>query len=256
LRTYNGAIVGPTIRAKPGDTIHLRLINRLPSAPATHPQVPEPAGHGGGHGHPFSFNLTNLHTHGLNVAPQGPGPADPKTGRVPFESDNALLELGPGEQQDYRIEIHKDHPAGTFWYHAHLHGSTSVQLSSGMAGALIIEGGTAEHGDLDSVPVIGRVKANEKIFVLQQLLYDEQGQVETFTMLNTIPRPTLVNGQLVPVIRMRPGEIQRWRFIHAGVLENVPLALDDHPIHEVATDGISLGRSVPWIRVSAARIIC
>src|SRR5262249_6218971 len=74
LPTYNGAIVGPTIRAKPGDTIHLRLINQLPtpSAPTTHPQQPEPAGHGGGHGHTFSFNLTNLHTHGLNVAPQGP----------------------------------------------------------------------------------------------------------------------------------------------------------------------------------------
>jgi FtsP/CotA-like multicopper oxidase with cupredoxin domain len=156
LRTYNGAIVGPTIRAKPGDTIHLRLINKLPAPQAgdlpRHPQQPEPAGHGGGHKHPFSFNITNLHTHGLHVAPEGP--VDPNTGQVPFESDNVLLELGPREQQDYRIHIHQDHPAGTFWYHAHVHGSTAVQLSSGMAGALIIEGGTADNGDLDTVAVI------------------------------------------------------------------------------------------------------
>lgn len=251
LRTYNGKIVGPTIRAKPGDTIHLRLINRLPTPRPDdfpdHPQQPKPAGHGGhGHGHPFSFNITNLHTHGLNVAPQGP--IDPKTGKVPFESDNVLLELGPGDQQDYRIHIHPDHPAGTFWYHAHVHGSTAVQLSSGMAGALIIEGGAAGHGDLDTVPVIGRVKDNQKIFVLQQLAYDGGGKVET---IGLPVRPTTINGQIVPVIRMRPGEVQRWRFIHAGVQENVALALDEHPIHEVAADGITLGRSVPWAEAPA-----
>ena len=150
LRTYNGMLVGPTIRAKPGDTIHLRLINKLPVPDKfpTHPQQPEPTGHGG-HGHQFSFNITNLHTHGLNVAPQGP--IDPATGKVPFESDNVLLEVGPGEQQDYRIQIHADHPTGTFWYHAHVHGATAVQLSSGMAGALIIEGGNRDNGDLDTV---------------------------------------------------------------------------------------------------------
>jgi FtsP/CotA-like multicopper oxidase with cupredoxin domain len=249
LRTYNGQLVGPTIRAKPGDTIHLRLINNLPVPDKfpDHPQQPEPTGHGG-HGHQFSFNITNLHTHGLNVAPQGP--IDPAAGKVPFESDNVLLEVGPGgEQQDYRIQIHADHPAGTFWYHAHVHGATAVQLSSGMAGALIIEGGTRDNGDLDTVPVIGRVKDNQKIFVLQQLAYDETGTVEKFDLKL---RPTLINGQLVPVIRMRPGEMQRWRFIHAGVLENVALALDGHAIHEVAADGITLGRSVPWAEAPAS----
>jgi FtsP/CotA-like multicopper oxidase with cupredoxin domain len=248
LRTYNGMLVGPTIRAKPGDTIHLRLINKLPVPDKfpDHPQQPEPTGHGG-HGHHFSFNITNLHTHGLNVAPQGP--TDPTTGKVPFESDNVLLELGPGEQQDYRIQIHADHPAGTFWYHAHVHGATAVQLSSGMAGALIIEGGTRDNGDLDTLPIIGRVRDNQKIFVLQQLAYDGTGTVEQFGL--TL-RPTLINGQLVPVIRMRPGEVQRWRFIDAGVLENVALALDGHPIHEVAADGITLGRSVPWAEAPAS----
>ena len=252
LRTYNGRIVGPTIRAKPGDTIHLRLINNLPTpAPGElppHPQQPAPAGHGG-HGLPFSFNVTNLHTHGLHVAPQGP--IDPSTGKAPFESDNVLLELGPGEQQDYRIHIHEDHPAGTFWYHAHVHGSTAVQLSSGMAGALIIEGGRADNGDLDTVPSIGQVKDSQKIFVLQQLAYDKTGKVEQFN-INEDLRPTLINGQLVPVIRMRPGEVQRWRFIHAGVQENVALALDGHAIHEVAADGITLGRSVPWAEAPAS----
>jgi FtsP/CotA-like multicopper oxidase with cupredoxin domain len=252
LRTYNGRLVGPTIRAKPGDTLHLRLINKLPGptgAPPQHPQQPDPGSHGGGHGHAFNFDLTNLHTHGLHVAPQG---TIDQSGKAPFESDNVLIELGPGEQQDYRIEIPNDHPAGTFWYHAHVHGSTAMQLSSGMAGALIIEGGTAANGDLDSLPAIGKIKDSGKIFVLQQLRYDQDGKVETFASMNGIRRPTLINGQLVPVIRMRPGEVQRWRFIHAGVQENVALALDGHPLHEVATDGVSLGRSVPWAEAPAS----
>ncbi|MHB8270800.1 multicopper oxidase family protein [Bradyrhizobium sp.] len=249
LRTYNGSVIGPTIRAKPGDTIHIRLINNLkdpkPGEFPDPPQHPAPPGHGGG-AHQFSFNITNLHTHGLHVAPQGP--VDPGTGKVPFESDNVLLELPPGGQQDYRIQLDADHPAGTFWYHAHVHGSTAVQLSSGMAGALIIEGGTKDNGDLDTVPAIGKVKDSQKIFVLQQLGYDKTGQIETF---NLQARPTLINGQLVPVIRMRPGQVQRWRFVHAGIQENVALALDGHPIHEVAADGITLGRSVPWAEAPA-----
>jgi FtsP/CotA-like multicopper oxidase with cupredoxin domain len=253
LRTYNGMIVGPTVRVKPGDTIHLRLINKLPAlAPKElppHPQQPEPHGHGGP-GRPFSFNITNLHTHGLHVAPQGP--IDSATGNVPFESDNVLLELQPGQQQDYRIHVHEDHPTGTFWYHAHVHGATAIQVSSGMAGALIIEGGTEDNGDLDTVPGIGQVADNHKIFVLQQLAYDETGQVEHFSPTLKPSRPTLINGQLVPVIRMRPGEVQRWRFIHAGVQENLALALDGHAIHEVVTDGITLGRSVPWAEAPAS----
>jgi FtsP/CotA-like multicopper oxidase with cupredoxin domain len=241
LRTYNGGIVGPTIRAKPGDTIHVRLINNLkePGGTTPTPQQPTPTGHGG---HDFNFNITNLHTHGLHVSPQGPV----VNGRVPFESDNVMIEIRPQQTQDYRFVIPKDHPAGTFWYHAHVHGSTAMQLASGMEGALILDGGTKDNGELNTVPVIGKNKASEKIFVMQQLQYNKDGTLEEFATLQNINRPTLINGQLVPVIHMRPGEVQRWRFIHGGIQENVALALDGHLLHEVAADGISLGRSVPW----------
>jgi FtsP/CotA-like multicopper oxidase with cupredoxin domain len=249
LRSYNGKILGETIRARPGDTLYLRLINTLPPvADGFHspPQDPPPEGHS----HHFSFNITNLHTHGIHTAPQGP--INPGGGNAKYESDNVLVELGPGDQQEYRIQIHDKHPAGTFWYHAHVHGSTALQLSSGMAGALIIEDGGAQNGDLDVVPAIGAAKPAEKTFVLQQFGYDKTGTLEpqpvppATTSLKLTPRPTLINGQLVPKIHMRPGEVQRWRFIHAGIQENVALALDGHPLHEVAADGISLGRSVRW----------
>lgn len=240
LRTYNGAIVGPTIKASPGDTLYIRLVNRLmPDTPAPHPQDPPPPMHADH----FSFNITNLHTHGLHVAPEGSGPVDPHTGRRRFESDNVLIELRPGEFQDYRIEIPEGHAAGTFWYHAHVHGGTAVQVSSGMAGALIIEGGGATHGDLNAVPEIAAAADAEKLMVFQQVWMDKNGEIET---LPSTRRPTLVNGQLVPRIRMRPGEVQRWRMIHAGIKENLALSFDNHLLNEVAADGISLGRLVPW----------
>jgi FtsP/CotA-like multicopper oxidase with cupredoxin domain len=34
----------------------------------------------------------------------------------------------------------EDQPAGTFWFHAHRHGSTAVQVSSGAAGIRLIRG--------------------------------------------------------------------------------------------------------------------
>jgi len=48
-----------------------------------------------------------------------------------------------------------DHPAGTFWYHPHTHGSTAMQVGSGMAGALLIQGDReptpTSNGDLDTL---------------------------------------------------------------------------------------------------------
>jgi FtsP/CotA-like multicopper oxidase with cupredoxin domain len=229
LRSYNGKVTGDTLRIKPGDTLYLRLVNNLPAnAPSVpHPQQPPPSGHA----QQFNFNITNLHTHGLHVSPEG-------------ISDNVLLEVGPQTTQPYAIRVPEDHPPGTFWYHAHLHGSTAVQVSSGMAGALIVEGG------LDELPEIKAAK--EKIFVLQQLVFDQHGRLESFDPFNDLlgaegwQRHVTVNGQLVPTITMRPGEVQRWRMIHAGVKENIVLILDDHKLHEVAVDGIALGRAVSW----------
>jgi len=41
---------------------------------------------------------------------------------------------------------------------------------------------------------------------------------------------------------MRPGEVQRWRIIHAGFYDYTPLGLDHHVLHESAADGIALPR--------------
>jgi FtsP/CotA-like multicopper oxidase with cupredoxin domain len=152
---------------------------------------------------------------------------------------------------EYPVEVNlpKKHPGGTNWYHSHLHGSTALQVSSGMAGALIVESG------LDRLPEIAAAK--EHVFVFQQIAYDEQGEIENYNEFKpgkwqASKRHITVNGQIVPTIEMQPGEVQHWRLIHAGVREGINLQLrqvsDSHLIklNEIAVDGIPLGQLDAW----------
>lgn len=235
LRSYNGNLVGPTLRVQSGDTIKINLLNNLP--PEKNPPTPDNSNQ------PRAFNTTNFHAHGLHVSPDG-------------ISDNVLREMPPKKDlsdipPEYPIEITlpETHPGGTDWYHSHFHGSTALQVSSGMVGALIVEGG------LDRLPEIAAAK--EKIFVFQQIAYNEQGELENYDDFGpgkwqNSQRQITINGQIVPTIEMQPAEVQHWRFIHAGIREGINLQLrhaDDHrlvKLHEIAVDGIPLGRMDDW----------
>ncbi|MBK8208615.1 MAG: multicopper oxidase domain-containing protein [Rhodospirillales bacterium] len=173
LRSYVGAdadprrpYVAPTIDVAPGDTVRITLNNKLPADLA----CIDPSENVNA---PHCFNGTNLHTHGLWVSPAG-------------NSDNVLLSINPGVSFQYEYNIPPDHPAGTFWYHSHRHGSTALQVSSGMAGALIVRGSrlpTIEgNGDIDTL-LVGRDSKPmpERILVLQQIQYaclDAQGAIK------------------------------------------------------------------------------
>jgi len=43
--------------------------------------------------------------------------------------DNVFVHVGPGQTYKYMYQISKEQPAGTYWYHPHLHGSTMFQVS-------------------------------------------------------------------------------------------------------------------------------
>lgn len=241
LRSYNGELVGPTIEVRPGDTLKVRLKNRMPfkkELVGTHP-------HNGPHG----TNVTNLHFHGLHVSPAG-------------NADNVMIEVGPGQDFEYEVRIPSDHPAGTHWYHAHKHGAVGIQLGSGMAGPLIIRGG------LDDVDEIRDAK--ERILVIQQIPYkqvadpynegqqanmvEEIAQLFEFTwQTELVPqgRRATLNGETVPTFKLQPGEVEYWRFIHAGIHLPVRLRLvkeggnpatESIPYYLVALDGITTGR--------------
>ncbi len=237
LRNYNGQLVGTTIRVKPGDTINLNLKNMLP---IDHTPPPEDINT------PHNFNVTNFHTHGLHVSPSG-------------NSDNVLIAVNPQTSWKVEISIPKNHPTGTFWYHAHVHGSTALQVSSGMAGAIIIEN-PDDPNSLDSLPEIKAAK--DQTLLLQQISYDEQGEIKSYANFGpgswekTKRQPT-INGQIMPEIVMQPGEVRRWRLIHGGIRETFMVGVVDTDLsptdenyqwtlNEIAVDGLAFDHIDGW----------
>jgi FtsP/CotA-like multicopper oxidase with cupredoxin domain len=101
LRSYEGTIPGPTLRARPGDVLRIRLINDLPPNPDAMPLDMAL---------PHHFNTTNFHFHGSHVSPAG-------------ISDNIFRSMEPGQSYDIEIAVPRDHTKGTYWYHPHHHGS-------------------------------------------------------------------------------------------------------------------------------------
>ena len=122
LRSYNGSLVAPTIALYPSQSVRIRLHNQLPVEDPT--DCPRPEGRA--HTVPNCLNTTNLHFHGLHVSPTG-------------NSDNVLLELPPGQNFEYEVNVPVDHPAGPLvsLAPARLNGRPSLD---GMVGALIVKG--------------------------------------------------------------------------------------------------------------------
>jgi len=98
---------------------------------------------------------------------------------------------------------------GTHWYHAHQHGSTSIQLLNGMAGAFIISSDDYD-GKIHSLASGGK-PIQEKVMVLQ--LFSEL----TNLMTGGSPQSLCVNGQLQPIVSMKPGEVQWWRMVNGSI---------------------------------------
>lgn len=218
LRCYDGAPVGRTLRIRQGDTLRLTLVNGMPYDPLQElcTAVPSPEDNT-----PRGFNVTNMHVHGVHVSPNSP-------------ADNILLLVGYRQTEHYVYNIEKEHPAGTFFYHAHFHGSVALQVASGMAGALIIE------GPIDDIPEIKAAK--EQILCLQTPRFNSAGLAENYEVLLR-PGDTLINGQLLPTIRIDPGEVQRWRIINASHLENMDLHIAEHDFTALCYDGNPLPES-------------
>jgi FtsP/CotA-like multicopper oxidase with cupredoxin domain len=265
--------VSPSIVARPGDTVRVKLNNKLP--PVTLPAYDTGCAGGPNQDHnvPHCFNGTNLHTHGLWVNPSGNG-------------DNVLLSINPGVKFEYEYAIDPEHPAGTFWYHTHRHGSTALQVSSGMAGALIIKGDKAptptKNGDLD-VLIDGVRGIKDRTLVLQQIHYacldqnqdikttnapngavtawvcdpDDVGGVEVykdkkgngfgnFTGWGQSKRYTSINGYVLPTFNVKQNQVERWRLIHGGVRDTVRVlfvkanspSVDTRPGDHLATDNM------------------
>ena len=218
LRNWFGTIPAPTLKINVGDTLRILLVNSLPPNPPS----TEPTRHLRYH------NSTNLHTHGLHVSPGLVAPGV----YGDYVMDDPQLGVQPGESRQHEYRIRFDHAPGTYWYHPHLHGSSAMQVASGMAGALLIKGA------IDAVPEIAAAK--DRVFVFQAPVADASGVLESFSTVANNPSGEpdfLINGVRRPRLVMRRGEVQNWRFINAAIFKFLNLSLDGHVLNIYSHDG-------------------
>jgi FtsP/CotA-like multicopper oxidase with cupredoxin domain len=205
--SYNGSVPGPTLRLRAGDRVTLDLENRL------------------GQG-------TNLHLHGFHVSPAANG-------------DNVFVHVQDGETFRYEYEIGRDHPAGTFWYHPHLHRAVADQLFAGMAGAIVIERD-------DTLPLPA---ARERVLVVTDTALDGDriAQVDMpDRILGREGELVLVNGQLEPTATVAAGSYEHWRVVNACSSRFLRLRLKGAELLQVAADRGRLAEPTQMDRVFLA----
>jgi FtsP/CotA-like multicopper oxidase with cupredoxin domain len=196
---YNGTVPGPTLDLHEGDSVIIHFRNKL-SEPTT------------------------VHWHGFHI------PAD--------ADGSPFVPIAPGTAHDYRFRLAAG-SAGTYWYHPHPDRRTGFQVAMGLYGGIIV------HAPNDPLVAKG---IPEKLLILSDNRFDSQGQI-VFPNSTSLEAGVdlengregnvmLVNGQAMPTIPIRRGEVQRWRIINASVSRVYRLALGGgQRLVHVGTDG-------------------
>jgi suppressor of ftsI len=196
---YNGSLPGPTLHVYPGDRVEIDLINNLNES-------------------------TNLHFHGLHVSPGNNSDGS--------AADNIFLDVAPGETQHYTLNIPEDHTPGTNWYHSHFHHLSYGQVSAGLSGVFIVEG-------LEKLLPEPLQNITTHTFAMRDVPFDQAWLTSHQTISNTntgMERQT-INGEVNPVVNIRSGETQLWRFANIGSENENQVELPGHTFHVIAEDG-------------------
>jgi FtsP/CotA-like multicopper oxidase with cupredoxin domain len=255
----------PTLRLNPGDLLIVRFRNDLidlgafPGADQRQGRAPFPV--------PLCVsskksNLcasgvmtptsANLHFHGLTVPP------------LCHQDDVLRTSIQPEDPPfEYHLRIPNDEPPGLYWYHAHIHGSSKVQLLGGASGALIIEGIERANPALAGLPervlVIrdqdllnpGAPPSKSEPVVPKNQLDSDGDTANNGTGFGRAAKDLSVNFVPVPYpdyppasLTMKPGERQLWRIVNASAITYLNLAIlfqkAPQPLGIVAIDGVPL----------------
>jgi FtsP/CotA-like multicopper oxidase with cupredoxin domain len=212
--TYNGMFPGPTLSARPGDMIDITFTNRI---------VFDQADSKPGYGRPpRESNMTNMHFHGMHVSPLG-------------TADNMLIMVRANGKQRYLFQVPLDHPAGLFWYHAHVHGLVTNHVGRGAAGMIYIS--NAYTDQIESMGIRRRLMMLQQAYLDddQTTLISDDGERD-----NSDLALSLINGELMPDILMRPGEPQVWSLLNGSTSAFYVLRLEGHTFDVIADDGTPL----------------
>jgi FtsP/CotA-like multicopper oxidase with cupredoxin domain len=202
LMTYNGQIPGPRLEAKPGDTVRIHFTNKLSQS-------------------------TNVHYHGLHISPQD-------------KADNIFLSVPPNETHTYEFTLPSDHPAGTFYYHPHVHEQVAQQVFAGLGGIFVV------RGALDEIPEVRA--AQEEFLFLKDFALNPNGEIPQFghmDLMNGREGSILtVNGQIQPTFSISKNGLLRLRIVNGSASRFYRLSLEEHPFYLIATDSGAIDQPI------------
>jgi FtsP/CotA-like multicopper oxidase with cupredoxin domain len=201
---YNGSVPGPTLEFMEGDRVTVRFRNDLPTA-------------------------TTVHWHGIHL---------------PWEADGSPFHLvPPGGHRVYEFTVRYG-TAGTYWYHPHPHHHTAEQVARGLFGGIIVRAAD------DPLPA----GLTDRLLILSDNRFLPDGSLD-------LPDPSspqvridfengregdvlFVNGEAMPTLGIRSGEVQRWRLVNASAGRFYRLKLPGHTLLHVGSDGGLFERGV------------
>jgi len=178
------SIPGPTIKVQPGNKYILRFNNTLPYQPLSVDEnvYKDP-------------NVSNIHTHGLHISGTTPG-------------DDVSRSFEGGRGGDFVWDIPANHMGGTYWYHAHHHGSSFLQVSGGLFGMLIVD----DSKDNIPVPVAAM---EERQIILGYLDRGAAGSGGDVLLSGSLTSTWTVNGKIKGNICLPANTWQHWRILMA-----------------------------------------
>ncbi|MGK2926338.1 MAG: multicopper oxidase domain-containing protein, partial [Lysobacterales bacterium] len=179
-------IPGPTLRMTAGNKYVLRFRNKLDYEPASeeHNVFKDP-------------NVSNLHTHGLHISGESPG-------------DDVTRSFEGQAGGDFVYEIPDDHMSGTYWYHAHHHGSTFLQVSAGAFGLIVID-----NPALDALVPASVKDMQQRELVVAYLDPSVAGTGGDTLITGTLAPTWTVNGQVNGTLQVQRDTWQHWRVLLA-----------------------------------------
>jgi FtsP/CotA-like multicopper oxidase with cupredoxin domain len=164
---------------------------------------------------------TTVHWHGLHL---------------PWEADGSPFHpVAPGEERVYEFTL-RPGSAGTYWYHPHPHHHTGAQVARGLYGGLVV------RDPADPLPPM-----TERLLILSDNRFLPDGSLDIADPHSPQARidfengregdVLFVNGETMPTLEIRAGEVQRWRVVNASAGRFYRLALEGHSFLHVGSDG-------------------
>ena len=155
----------------------------------------------------------NIHFHGFHVTPEGTG-------------DNMGIRVPPGGAFQYDFVIPADQDQGLFWLHGHVFGLSDHDVSLGLSSLLVVDGGAADL-----------LRGKRRVLMAINEMQISDGRAVYPPTTPTWEHTFTVNGVLMPVFMIRPGETQFWQLGNLGANTYLRLQVEAHGFTILEVDG-------------------